>query len=318
MAIEEVKNSESQQEQNAGNTAQTPAENAGASDTQAPDLNLNIETAEQPAAETPTEEPAQAPDPASSAEEDPMAELERLRKENAKLKEGGMSEEKILELVSDQVAAAMAKLSPGTQEAINETQQLVNEALDDMLPEPVMFFTHAYRSADFGYTKNNRAITPPGGEPIQFEPWQRYNRRNFAGKNRGVETVSISQFKTWSKETVQYMMQHPDFNITFFLNPRDASDVEVHLVDLMAKFNQQVRGMSDQAVIAACKEKRITIHSDIVVLRKQLIKHMAEDEERRVRSIQEEKAKKYAEKEKEYVDSADGVLSEEGRAMLNR
>jgi hypothetical protein len=308
------------------NKDEQAAEEQKATSEQTPGNNLEMPSQETPAEETPPEakeEPlTEEETPTEGTMAEKLAELEQLREENERLKAQNPGDADLDGKINAAIAKAMSAM-PQSEEVLTDVQKQLKDIEEDTLKTPVMFFAHSFRKSDLGYTgTNGKEVRPPNDEmTVLFTPWKRYNRQVGSGvRGRGIETVSICKYSTRSKAMVEYLMSHPDFNITFFLSPKDAQEVKIHLVDIMQANAQRVKQMSDNGVVAKCKELNLPISGDLISMRKVLIEKMAEKEVARIDKQNKDAAERWASSSRDnpqFVDTPDGLLSDEARAILN-
>jgi regulator of replication initiation timing len=225
-----------------------------------------------------------------------QAENERIAAENEKLKEGSTGESislaKVEELIASRIEAIVHS-GPSEKAVISETQKSLRDAVNDLLETPIYFFAHTSNYGTIGYTaKNGQSVLAPG--KVSFDKYLRYEAKNRVNRSKTARMVSISRFATQSKEMVEFLKGHPEFGITFFMTPKKAHVEDARLSDVMAKFSNQVRGLSDAAVISRIKAFGIPMHEDLAELRKDLIDRYAKDEIKLYDKRYEEKAIAYA------------------------
>lgn len=240
-----------------------------------------------------------------------QAENERIAAENEKLKEGSNGEsislEKVEELIASRIEAIVHK-GPSEESVISETQKSLRNAIDDLLDTPVYFFAHTSNYGTIGYTaKNGQSVLAPG--KVSFEKYLRYEAKNRVNRAKTARMVSISRFATQSKEMVEFLKGHPEFGITFFMTPKKAHVEDARLSDVMAKFSNQVRGLSDAAVISRIRHFKMQMHEDMAELRKDLIDRYAKDEIKLYDKRYEQKAVEYAGDNVEEVSVGDSLQS---------
>jgi regulator of replication initiation timing len=199
-----------------------------------------------------------------------QAENERIAAENEKLKEGSTGESislaKVEELIASRIEAIVHS-GPSEKAVISETQKSLRDAVNDLLETPIYFFAHTSNYGTIGYTaKNGQSVLAPG--KVSFDKYLRYEAKNRVNRSKTARMVSISRFATQSKEMVEFLKGHPEFGITFFMTPKKAHVEDARLSDVMAKFSNQVRGLSDAAVISRIKAFGIPMHEDLAELRK--------------------------------------------------
>jgi hypothetical protein len=238
----------------------------------------NQEPEEAKAEEAKAEEKPEPAKPGSKAEEKPKEDaVEALRK--------------IVEQQQELIERLAAKLEGGDQSAAGQLGQLLKKVeagqdrdsagkaptlrdiQADMLDEPVRYFAYCYKFAILGYTADSgHEIKVPDGSEVKFDPFQRYSRKTTA---RGVDTVSISMYSTKSRRMVEFLDNHPFFNVRFYraTGRKEVVGMEDHMYAVDAY--HKVSKMADMQVVEMLQNLGIPSSEDISEMRKELIRNLA-------------------------------------------
>jgi hypothetical protein len=176
-----------------------------------------------------------------------------------------------------------------TKAAVSDYDYDEDNPVEDFLEQPAVFFAFSTTYSIFGDKRKNRESLPPRDEPVKFEKLYRYQKPSSGGK-RGSEVITVSQAVIRSKSTAEWLRGHTLFGIKFFENINKAQNVNVTLAEKMSEMNGVVMNMNDHAVIERAKREQIPITSgDISLLRKQLVRKLAEDAIKREKHVHEMK-----------------------------
>ena len=168
---------------------------------------------------------------------------------------------------------------------------------EDYLEKPAVFFSFNVWYGIYGDKRYGREVLPPRGEKIEFKKLYRYAKRT-GGKTS--ETISVSQTTIRSRSVAQWVREHTKFDIKFFEDLGTAQSINVTLATKMNDMSNVISSLSDHAVLERCKREQINVDTgDLGILRKHLIRKMAEDalknekqqHELKIGSVQEEDGK---------------------------
>jgi hypothetical protein len=185
-------------------------------------------------------------------------------------------QEQVADLKSNQAAVSEALIEEGYENPV-----------DDYLEEPAVFFAFSSRYGIYGDKRYNKEVLPPRGEAIRFEKLYRYKKSSGSGA-RGNTVISVSQAVVRSKATAEWLREHSLFGIKVFEDAGKAQNVNVTLAEKMAEMNAVVTTMSDHDVIQRATREDVPISSgDIGLLRKQLVRKLAEGALKNEKNIRE-------------------------------
>ena len=286
--------------------AETPKNNASGKASQAPSApdpaseNLEFdadaaveEGAEANNPEAPEESKGKAEKPSQSVDEKVVSRLEAMEqivREQARIIEE-MAKARQAEAensAASELASILKSVKGGDAPAI----PTLADIQEDMLDEPVRYFAYSYKFAILGYTApSGHEVKVPDGTEVMFGPFQRYSRKTTA---RGVDTVSISMFSTKSKRMVQFLDNHPFFNVRFFraTGRKDTIGVQDHMYAVDAY--HKVSKMSDMHVVEMLQNLGVPSSEDIGEMRKELIRRLATEMQASAEKMMREKSKELA------------------------
>jgi hypothetical protein len=146
---------------------------------------------------------------------------------------------------------------------------------EDYLDKPAIFFSFNTWYCIYGDKRYNREVLPPRGEKVEFKKLYRYPKRT---GGRTAEVISVSQAIVRSKSTADWLRDHSKFGIKFFEDMGKAQKVNITLAEKMSEMSNVVSSMNDHGVIERCTREGISVETgDLAVLRKALIRRMAEN-----------------------------------------
>lgn len=224
----------------------------------------------------------------SQEQETPKAEQEvpvKPEPPSAKPKESSVDPQ-ILKIIQDQKkiieeqAQLLKELKSKADSAKlpGDTDATYAEIENDMLDEPKRYFAYTYSFSILGYTIGNKEVKAPYGTEIRFRPWQRYTTRTSAA--RGVEVISISMFETRSKMVVQFLENHPYFNVRFYAHLGTVKNAAKDHVGYAVDASARVRAMNDHDVIHASTERGLPRHDNLNEMRRVLTEAIVKDMEK--------------------------------------
>lgn len=185
-------------------------------------------------------------------------------------------QEQVADLKSNQAAVSEALIEEGYENPV-----------EDYLEEPAVFFAFSSTYGIYGDKRYNKEVLPPRNEAIRFEKLYRY-KKNSGGGGRGNTVISVSQAVVRSKATAEWLRDHSLFGIKVFEDAGKAQNVNVTLAEKMAEMNSVVTTMSDHDVIQRATREEIPISSgDISLLRKQLVRKLAEGALKNEKNVRE-------------------------------
>jgi hypothetical protein len=185
------------------------------------------------------------------------------------------------ERMSSKFSKMLQKFKLGAaKDELEEGAAYISELQDDWLDNPAVFFAYSFDFSIHGDKKRGVETKPPHGM-IKFKPIVRSKR-----PGRKSETViSVSSVKVHSKAVADYLRNHSQFQIMFFESMEKVLNIDTDWAQRLIEANTAINNMSDQQVIARCRQYGITIGSDIKHMRKSLVEHEAE----RAASLRKEK-----------------------------
>jgi hypothetical protein len=212
----------------------------------------------------------------SNQEEDDRVEVEV---EDVTEKEPVMSISDVQELLEKQEEKWNQKLNKFAQKLrlgkakgeLQEEADYIEDLEDDWLDAPATFFAYSINMSIHGDKKRGVQSEPPQG-PIQFKPIVRQKR---AGR-KGEEVISVSSVKVHSRAVANWLRNHSRFGISFFEDMDAVLNMNTGWAQKLVEANTAINSLSDQQVIARCKQFKLPVGTNIVQMRKGLVEHMAE------------------------------------------
>lgn len=106
--------------------------------------------------------------------------------------------------------------------------------------------------------------------------------------------VNFCTFTTHLKEEIKFLRNHPAYGFEFFENMNEANAADNIFVEFRTRAAQQVRSLSDEAVIQESKRLKVTnfTQHSVSSLRTQLIAILGNEYIRSAQILEEERAKK--------------------------
>jgi len=177
---------------------------------------------------------------------------------------------------------------------LNEEAEYVSDLEEDWLETPATFFAFSINMSIHGDKKRGIESAPPQGA-IRFKPIVRQKR---AGR-KGEEVISVSSVKVHSKAVADYLRNHSQFGILFFEDMDTVLNMDTGWAQKLVEANSAINRLSDQQVIARCKQFNLGVGTDVVKMRKSLVEHMAE------KAIKSQNEAMYGELKRSKIDKDD-------------
>lgn len=142
---------------------------------------------------------------------------------------------------------------------------------EDILETPAIFFANVVSKAIFDDVRKGMTIICPLN-PIKFKPLLRYEDPNRKGK-----TITQSIAFVWSKQQKEFLLEHTDFNITFFERVDSAKNYSADFLEKVVECYNYVKTLTDLQVQNKLIELNVKIQNDsFTILRKELAYKLAE------------------------------------------
>ena len=170
---------------------------------------------------------------------------------------------------------------------MDEGASYIADLTDDWMDNPVVFFAFSINFSIHGDKKMGVESSPPQGA-IKFNPIVRTKKQG----RRGEEVISVSSVKVQSKSVAEYLRNHSQFGIAFFEDMESVLNINSSWAQKLVEANTFIHRMSDQKVIARCKQEMIPIGTDITKMRKALVEKVAEKSMKHQESVINDKIKK--------------------------
>jgi hypothetical protein len=153
---------------------------------------------------------------------------------------------------------------------VSDEGDYVDDIINDWNEQPSIFFSYSHHFSISGDKKRGIESAPPHGV-VKFKPLIRSQRKT--GKN--TQVISVCSVKVNSQKEVDYLRNHSQFGVRFFESMENAMSVDVSWAQKLVESNSQIQQLSDMQVIDRSSQEGLTIISDISVMRKNLIEHVA-------------------------------------------
>lgn len=165
--------------------------------------------------------------------------------------------------------AQKIKLSKAKDE-LEADENYVSELEDDWLDNPAVFFAFSINFSIHGDVNRGVETKPPQGA-VKFKPIVRQKRQG----RKGVEVISVSSVKVHSKAVAKYLRGHSQFGIAFFENMDSVLNMDAGWAHKLVEANNSIQRLSDQQVIARCRQFGLPVGTDVLAMRKSLVEDMA-------------------------------------------
>lgn len=159
---------------------------------------------------------------------------------------------------------------------LDADRDYVEDLKDDYLDNPVIFFAYSSNFSIHGDKKRGVESTPPTGA-VKFKTVIRTKRQG----RKGTQVISVSSVKVHSKALAEWLENHSQYGIQFFKSMDSAMTVDTTWAQKLVEANHSVQRLSDQQVIARCKQEGIAITTDPEAMRKELVAHVAKKNKQR-------------------------------------
>jgi hypothetical protein len=177
------------------------------------------------------------------------------------------------------------------KEDLQEGAEYIADLEDDWLDNPAVFFAFSFNFSIHGDKNRGLSTAPPQGA-IHFKPIVRTKRKG----RKGEEVISVSSVKVHSKSVANYLRRHSKFGISFFENMDEVFNMNTGWAQKLVEANSSIQNLSDQQIIARCRQEQIPIGSDVPLMRKALVEKVAE------RAIQRQDDAMYGKLKKAVID----------------
>jgi len=172
---------------------------------------------------------------------------------------------------SDRLDSITQKFKFGkSKDEMDDGAAYIADLEDDWLESPVVFFAYSFEFSIHGDKKMGKASTPPQGV-VKFKPVIRTKR----SRGKSEEVISVSSVKVHSKALVEYLRNHSQFGIAFFENMDSVLNMNTDWAQRLIEANSAIQRLSDQQIIARCRQEDIPIGTDISKMRKALVEKQA-------------------------------------------
>ena len=190
------------------------------------------------------------------------------------------------------------KLSNAKSE-LSDSSDYVAELEEDWSEVPAVFFAYSINFSIHGDKKMGKSSESPQGA-IKFKPIIRSKKQT----RKGTEVISVSSVKINSKATIKWLRSHSSFGIAFFENMESALNIDSGWAQRLIEANNSIQRLSDQQIIARCRQEGIPIGTDPIAMRKSLVEHVAK------RTIDRHNSIQYGELKKSTLDSKNRQVTE--------
>lgn len=176
------------------------------------------------------------------------------------------------ERLTNQFNSKLEKLKlKKAKDELSENEAYIQDLEEDWLDVPVVFFAYSINFSIHGDNCRGKATKPPQGA-VRFKPIIRSKRKG----RKGDEVISVSSIKIQSKSAAEYLRNHSQFGIAFFENMDSVLNIDSGWAQKLVEANQSIQKLSDQQIIARCRQQKIPISADVPSMRKALVADIAE------------------------------------------
>ena len=163
----------------------------------------------------------------------------------------------------------------------------VDVDIDDVLKEPVIFFSYSQGKTIMDDKRHGRVSYPPfsqkmivegGGEQMVPAPYhfkKMFHTERFGTRNRR-EIVWVCQCTVESKKRVEWLRKHTMFNVGFFEKIQNALTVDAFLQEKLVEAAMYARQLTDAVVIQRCMNDNLPVDTNIDAMRSALSRKIAE------------------------------------------
>jgi hypothetical protein len=185
--------------------------------------------------------------------------------------------ERIMKEMEQKFTSQINKLKTSVaKKEIEEDRNYIEDLADDYIDNPIIFFAYSSNFSIHGDKKRGVSSTPPTGA-VKFKTVIRTKRKG----RKGTQVISVSSVKVHSKALAQWLENHSQFGISFFKSMDSAMTVDTTWAQKLVEANHSVQRLSDQQVIARCRQEGVAIGTDPDAMRKELVAHVAKKNKQR-------------------------------------
>jgi hypothetical protein len=218
-----------------------------------------------------------------SIDEEPPEDIIIAPKPKIKAPPADMS---LIEAMVQQAVAKIMAENKGTSadDVLKKLDKLVNKKedegnvldLDDLLDEPIFFFSYGSSITLFDDRRRGQRVPPPFGAPVRFTP--SYRTKQVSVSQKDVKIVHVCGVKVTSRKVAEWLRAHTLFNIRFFEQIGAARAIDSYLADKMTEAANSLTSLTPIDIINRAKLLGVPISKDIDEMRRGIIMKIAERE----------------------------------------
>lgn len=144
---------------------------------------------------------------------------------------------------------------------------------DDVLPEPVMFFTYSIGYMVMDDVKQGHAIRTPYNRPFKFTHLFRYER---IGSRDKKEFMMVSVCKVSSKKELEWLQRHSLYGVKFFEDIRNVRSIDVEMQERLVEASGEISRLNDHEIVQRALGEGIAASTDINKMKRSLIQAIAQ------------------------------------------
>jgi len=144
--------------------------------------------------------------------------------------------------------------------------------INDVLDEPVMFFTYSLGYMLMDDVKQGHAIRTPFNRPFKFSHLFRQERIGARDKK---EFMMVSVCKISSKKELDWLQKHSLYGVKFFEDIRNVRTVDVEMQERLVEANSEIARLSDHEIVQRALGEGVSPSTDISKMKRSLIQAIA-------------------------------------------
>lgn len=145
--------------------------------------------------------------------------------------------------------------------------------VNDVLPEPVMFFTYSIGYMIMDDVKQGHAIRTPYSRPFKFTHLFRYEKIGARDKK---EFMMVSVCKISSKKELDWLQRHSLYGVKFFEDIRNVKTIDVEMQERLVEASNEIARLSDHEVVQRALAEGVAPGTDVSRMKRSLIQAIAQ------------------------------------------
>ena len=183
--------------------------------------------------------------------------------------------------VSDD-SKVLAKILTSVQDSAYPSPQLGDNVrpmdydefdMDDVLTEPVLFFTYSMGYMIMDATMAGRPVRTPYNRPFRFTHLYRMEK---LGERNRKEYISLSVAKIASKKEAAWLRKHPLCGIKFFEDIRNAKNIDVSIQERLVEASTEIARLNEHEIVQRSLAEGLSPNMNVQDMKKALIHKIAD------------------------------------------